>query len=231
MDGRVLTKLEEWQRKAGAPPELVEFYHRLLLRQAKAEERLGLPGVALTGEAASERLGRGLPLIRPDDLELDWSLLREVFGEVVAAFADCPTLFGTVPGNLIGPGTSHLLLEEAVRAWFKGERLPEAIVAGGISEHLLEVMIQGTLKPFLAGYSKALLGYVEQESWRRGYCPICGGNPDYAYLDKELGARWLLCHRCDTGWLFQRLQCPYCGSQDQNALAYYTDEFVPPLCL
>jgi len=69
-----------------------------------------------------------------------------------------------------------------------------------------------------------LLPEVDQERWRRQYCPVCGGPPDFAYLDKDAGARWLLCSRCDAEWLFQRLQCPYCGSQDQSALAYFTDD-------
>ena len=33
-----------------------------------------------------------------------------------------------------------------------------------------------------------------------------------------------LCSRCDAEWLFQRLECPSCGSQDQKTLAYYTDD-------
>jgi len=45
-----------------------------------------------------------------------------------------------------------------------------------------------------------------------------------AYLDRENGVRWLLCSRCDATWLFQRLECPYCGIQNQNALAYFTNE-------
>lgn len=53
---------------------------------------------------------------------------------------------------------------------------------------------------------------------------ICGGSTDFAFLDRENGARWLLCARCDTEWRFQRLQCPYCGTQDQNALSYFTAE-------
>ena len=65
---------------------------------------------------------------------------------------------------------------------------------------------------------------VDQENWRRGFCPVCGGNPDIAFLDTERGARWLVCSRCDAEWVFQRLQCPYCGCTDQNALAYFTDD-------
>ena len=33
-----------------------------------------------------------------------------------------------------------------------------------------------------------------------------------------------MCSKCAAEWLFQRLECPYCGTQDQNTLAYFTDD-------
>ncbi len=45
-----------------------------------------------------------------------------------------------------------------------------------------------------------------------------------AFLEKEVGARWLLCSRCDTEWLFQRLECPYCGTNEPNALSFFPDD-------
>ena len=33
----------------------------------------------------------------------------------------------------------------------------------------------------------------------------------------------MLCSRCDAQWLFQRLECPYCGTQRQDALSYFTE--------
>jgi FdhE protein len=65
---------------------------------------------------------------------------------------------------------------------------------------------------------------VNQDSWRQRICPICGGKPDFAFLNKETGARWLICFRCDADWLFFHIECPFCGNQDQNSLAYLTDE-------
>ena len=80
------------------------------------------------------------------------------------------------------------------------------------------------MRPFLTSHAETLTSSIDQERWRRKYCPICGGSPDFAFLDKERGSRWLLCSRCDTEWIFQRLECPYCGTQDQKALAYLTDD-------
>ena len=93
-----------------------------------------------------------------------------------------------------------------------------------MDEHLLGDLLQATLKPFLSGYRKVLLPLVEQEEWRRGYCPVCGGSPDFSILDKERGSRWLICSRCDAQWVFQRLKCPYCGTEDQTKLAYFTND-------
>ena len=76
---------------------------------------------------------------------------------------------------------------------------------------------------FLAAHSEALSELVAQELWRRKSCPICGGVADFAFLEKEQGARWLMCSRCSMEWLFQRIQCPYCGTQKHQSLAYRTN--------
>lgn len=221
----IISHLEEKESKEGTLPQLLKFYQRLLRVQSGVEQKLAsLLEPGLGSEVIHERIERGLPLIRFDELALDWSLLGDTFTEVTALFADYPELFGELPKRLREPGAGQLLTRKAVKAWFEGAKLPIALAADDVNEHLLATIIQATLKPFLVSHAKTLLGFVDQERWRRGYCPICGGSPDLAFLDEEHGARWLLCHRCDTGWLFQRLECPYCGNQDQNALAYFTDD-------
>ena len=80
------------------------------------------------------------------------------------------------------------------------------------------------MRPFLAAASEALSPLVVPELWRRHRCPICGGQPDLAFLEREAGARWLVCGRCDASWLFQRLQCPHCQNQDNHTLGYFTSE-------
>jgi FdhE protein len=88
----------------------------------------------------------------------------------------------------------------------------------------LGAIFAAAVKPFLSREAVALSRLLDMETWRRGYCPICGGNPDFSYLAKDTSARWLVCARCDTEWLFQRLQCPYCESYDQNKLSFFTND-------
>jgi len=224
-NNEVLKRLEGEGERKGLPPRLLEFYQRLFRIQSGAEKRIGVVKPELNKEIINSRLERGSPLLKFGDLVLDWSLIKDIFTEVTAAFSEFPDLFGELPKSLREPKFHPSLPKKVARAWFERASLPATMPVDDINEYLLlDAVIHATLRPFLVSHSKALLNLVEQERWRRRYCPICGGAPDFAFLDKERGARWLLCSRCDTEWLFQRLECPYCGNQDMDTLAYFTDD-------
>ena len=223
-DSKILERLNGWEVKEGSLPKPLQFYRGLLCIQSEAKSRVGVPKLGLSEEAISNRIRRGAPLLEFDDLSIDWSLLQNIFEEVTALFTSYSEALGEVPKNLEDTSSCLALLKEATKAWFEGAQLPPRTRVSGVNEALLELMIHAALRPFLITHCEALLSFVNQEQWRRGYCPICGGNPDFAFLDKERGARWLLCSRCNAEWLFQRLECPYCSIQDQGALAYFTDD-------
>ena len=224
-DDEILKRLEEEGRKRGLPSRFLDFYDRLFRIQSRTEQSIGVVKPSLKKKVINDRIENGFPLIGFDELILDWSLLKSVLAEVIDTFAVYPDLIGELPGSIRELESNQSLLKEVTRAWFEKSKLPFTITINDANEYLLlEAIVHATLKPFLVSHSKALVSFIEQEHWRRQYCPICGGSPDFAFLDKERGSRWLLCSRCDTEWLFQRLQCPYCGTQDQSALAYLTDD-------
>ena len=217
---KIIKRLSELEKGEGGLPLLLQFYHGLFLVQAAARRRIGAPRHGLTGEAIRERLQRGAPLLGVDDLNLDPALVRELFVKVRGVFSGYPGLFGDIPAK---PETGHAITGEAIKAWFDGGELPRS-AQDGVGETTMRAMIHFTIKPLLTAYAESFAPSIEPEQWRRRYCPVCGGIPDMAFLDKERGARWLLCSRCDYAWLFHRLQCPGCGTQDQNALAFFTDD-------
>jgi FdhE protein len=221
----LIRHLEERERKEGKLPRVLEFYLKLLRVQDRIEQKLAprlQPG--LDREAIKRRIERGAQLIAFDELALDWPLLRETFAEIVAIFADYADLFSAHSESLRELKADAIVTEETVKAWFEKQRLRAKLSARGADKAILSAILHATIKPFLVSHAETLIDSIDQERWRRGYCPICGGSPDFAFLDKERGTRWLACSRCDTEWVFQRLQCPYCGTQDQNALAYFTDD-------
>ena len=221
----IIRFLEEKERKEGTLPKLLEFYRKLLRVQSQVEKKLASrlePG--LSRDAISKRINNGVPLISFDELALDWQLLVNTFNEVINLFADYAEIFKSHYDRLAELKADALLTRPVLKHWFEKQKLPSRISAKDADNKLINSIIHATIKPFLVSHAKILRDSIDQERWRRSYCPICGGSPDFASLDAERGSRWLLCSRCDTEWLFQRLQCPYCNNQDQNDLSYFTDD-------
>jgi formate dehydrogenase maturation protein FdhE len=218
---RILRKIQEWQEKEGALPQALELYRDLLLVQVEAKTNVSLARPQSSRAEVSAMLRGGVPLVGWGALSIDWPAFQKLFqasSDVISEYTD--------PEQKKSKDTAFNvpLLQEIARAWYEGASLSPWAEEHGIAEDLLAAAIHCATKPFLTVQAEALAGLVDQEQWRRGYCPVCGGKPDFAFLDKERGARWLLCSRCDTEWLFQRLECPYCGTNDQNNLAFFTDD-------
>jgi len=182
-EAKILQKLEEQKKEEGTLPQLLEFYQRLLQIQSRVGRRIDAPNPSSYGGAVKRRLARGKPLMKFDELALDWSLLRDTFKDIAVLFADYEELFGSIPGEIIESNPSRVLTKRVVTAWFKGSELPSTTVNKNVSEALFKSLIHASLKPFLMSYSTVLIKTVDQENWRRGCCPVCGGNPDIAFLD------------------------------------------------
>ncbi len=221
---KIISRLKE-EKKRGLSPRFFDFLEKLFGIQADVEKKIGKIKPGLKKDDIYKRQQNGMPLIGYTDLVLDWPLLNETFTRIKALFVEYSDLFGGIQDSEKIPDTQQQLSREIVRTWFNEDRLPADTVTKNTDEYLLlDTQIQATMKPFLASHTRALIDSVKQEEWRRLRCPICGGKPDIAYLDKERGSRWLVCCRCDTEWIYQRLQCPYCASEEQKDLAYFTDD-------
>ena len=209
-DSRILEQLNDWEQDT--PPGPIQLYIRLMRLQINGRQGISVPEPALLAETVAERLSRHQPLLTFDDLDIDWDkfekLLREALS-VIGDYLDSVDATGDIP------------VKEAAGAWYDGRPLPKT----GLDVETLAVALHTAMKPYLKAYSESLLPEVDQKQWRRGCCPVCGSKPNFAFLSKEQeGARWLICPRCDARWLFQRLECPFCGNKEQAKLSYLTDD-------
>jgi hypothetical protein len=89
---------------------------------------------------------------------------------------------------------------------------------------LAEIAADMALAPYLAWTAEQVLPHLDQEQWKRGHCPVCGGSPDLAFLDGEAGARRLACSRCNSQWRYARIGCPFCGANDPDQIVYYPSD-------
>ncbi len=220
----IIKKLKEQEKAEGKLPALLEFYKELLEIQNRVGQKTGLPNPVFTSEAVKAHALAGKPLVGFAELAIDWMLLRQTYKEVTALFHQYQELFGALPEEITALTPGRIINKRTVRAWYRGQPIVLATPITDNTQTLLGAIFSAAVKPFLVREATALSGQLELEMWRRGYCPICGGNPDFSYLAKDTSARWLICARCDTEWLFQRLQCPYCENYDQNKLSFFTND-------
>jgi hypothetical protein len=220
---KIFAILQKQEKEEGKLPLLLEFYQALLKTQDRARASMGMLEPTISAEAIKSRLSHGQPLVKFDELALDWPSLRKIFVEVTTVFGQYPQLFGEMPSRLTKDNAGKLLTKKAVKAWYNGKPLPPTLLEG-INENLMLTVIQSTLHPFLAAHAEALTDAIKPDSWHKNFCPVCGGMPDIAYMEKTVGARRLLCSRCDAEWQFHRIECPYCLNKEQTTLSFLTDE-------
>jgi FdhE protein len=77
-------------------------------------------------------------------------------------------------------------------------------------------------------YAEKLKQKVDQESWIKGECPVCGSHPAMDKLLRDDGKRMLRCSLCGTEWYFKRIMCPFCSNEDHNSLRYFVVEEETP---
>jgi FdhE protein len=211
--------LEEWAGQPAHSSRFLDFYNQLLEIQAEAEVKFIPPDFTLSKTEISQRLYDGKPLINFAEFVFDRNLANITFRRIVALFNSYPEIMGAA-----SPALTNVDLDIWIKQWLENEDWSKGITEEGIDHLLLTTLLNQTLKPFLIGYSQLLKDKFEQERWRRSYCPVCGGKPEFAYLEKNIGARYLLCSRCTTEWLYQRMECPYCRNNDHEKLSYLVSD-------
>ncbi|BAF59874.1 MAG: formate dehydrogenase accessory protein FdhE [Pelotomaculum sp.] len=74
----------------------------------------------------------------------------------------------------------------------------------------LGFLLNHTVKLFMRQYALNAHSLYDSEHWLKSSCPVCGGRPTLALLEKDTGKRLLYCGMCEVKWRFQRLGCPFC---------------------
>jgi len=217
--------LQEVRRQADKRPELadtIELHCELLEAQARAQVSPGR--AALSGEEASARLQQGDPLLSPEALGVDGRTLAGLCDQIGLIVAERrPELAETLAKIRAWLGERRQQIEALAGEYLREGRVRQGEEAG-LDGKLLAFILNNALRPFLRVQAQALGLSVDDSVWYRGRCPICGGEPDLAALERESGRRRLLCSRCDSEWTFQRVGCPFCGNEEPRQLAYYPSE-------
>ena len=218
-DQLILQRLAEAEAKN---PDLRDYYafHQRLFRLL-GETRTSIAGTLelVDQEALDARTLQGRPLLSFDQLPID----AEGFAALATTLA--ATLADYEPALVEDPmPTDTVEWISLAENRFKERQAEVTEVAAETMVNLAQLATDHALRPYLEWAAEQVLPHVNQERWKQGYCPVCGGAPDLALLEEESGARHLVCSRCNSQWLYRRLGCPFCDTTDHTKISYYPSD-------
>lgn len=191
--------------------------------------RVATAAVALSSEDIATRVATGKPLLDFDRLPIDWNEARLLFRQVTDILRRHDAIDAAATARLHEVGRTADL-HDLARQWFDKGRTDAGI-------EMLDDVLAWSLRPFLARSAEILSqrsgfdatngparGGSPFGAWKRGVCPVCAGEPDFACI-LLTGERVLICGRCQTRWPTEPFACPFCGeSQKQRITSFATPD-------
>src|SRR4030095_1045701 len=163
------------------------------------------------------------PVLQFKDIPIDWSDFRLM----VRQTADILKRFETLESpeyDQIQALARDGQIEAVVSSWYDSAAMTPARRKSDPrtpEKELLDQVLLLSMRPFLARCAEALLPRIELSEWRQPCCPLCGGEPEFAYINPA-AERLLICGRCTGQWRYAPLACPYCENGDRSRITSFT---------
>jgi FdhE protein len=223
---RIIKQLTEVAEKYPDMAGFCAFHQKLLRLQSAAKAEIQATLELADERALKARSRRGLLLISFDQLPIEAERFARLATDLAAVLVEQdPDLVGQ---PLTDEATAWLAL--AQKRFEEGQATAtEPSGDDGADEVepepvLADLAADLALQPYLQWAADQVLPHIEQEWWKRRYCPVCGGPPDFSVLEEAAGARHLICSRCNCEWHFRRLGCTFCDNSDYSKLVYYPSD-------
>ncbi len=214
----------------------IDLQIALLQLQHRVQSRLALPWFDVDQAWLGQQLEQGQPFLRFEDIPLDWTDVRLMFRQTADILLRHDTIETPVHARLQALARDGHALEPAIERWYNERAAPEKLTEEeggkktqrpdaaealkGIDPDTMDQVTTLALRPFLEKCSDVLQQRLDFSAWKRSYCPICGGAPEFAVITPS-GDRHLLCSRCSGRWIFAPLTCPFCHNDDRSLITSF----------
>ena len=210
--------------------ELAPFLdHTVDVLQAQRQAKLAirLPESHLDIERGLQRMADGAPFLEVRDVYMDWPCFDELLNRLSSL------------GRQRDQGESAERwprIDGLSEAWHRElqlgvladpARIETASLDAGMDLAVLTYLAGQTFVPFLETHAERIEEHLCSVPWLRGSCPVCGGEPLIGMLETESGSKQLQCCLCRTQYRAKRVECPFCGNDDQDTLRFFYDEEDP----
>jgi hypothetical protein len=203
--------------------ELIEHIRRI-------QSRIPLPWFELNSAAVAKHNADGRPIVRFEDIPLELTDLRLLVRQTADVLRRHGALDDADYAEIQHIGRDMKLLAVA-SAWYRRAAERGATVSaalGGVSPNqsaqdsptgMLDQVLGLAMRPFLSRCAE-VLQRADLSAWTHGFCPLCGGEPDFAVITPA-AERHLICGRCSLHWNFASLTCPHCNNSDRGRITSF----------
>jgi Protein involved in formate dehydrogenase formation len=210
-------------------PELgdaVDLHIALLALQRRVQTRVPTTWVEVAPEWLKRQHEAGKPLLRFEDIALDWTDFRLVFRQTADVLRRFDALDPADYQAIQAMSRDGHALEPLVVRWFNATAAPDSGIAPDPSKppasaEALDQVMALAMRPFLERCADVVQQRADFSTWTHAHCPLCGGEPEFAVLTSA-GERVLICGRCTGRWRFDDTACPFCGNTDRSRLPSFS---------
>jgi len=219
-ESREIVELRELKNLQPDLASAADMQIELLSAQRRVQSRVPLPA-GVFDRRKPDRQERK-PILQFKDLPIDWSDFRLMIRQT----ADILKRFETLDGpeyDRIQSLARDGQIEAVVSSWYEAVMAPARRKSDPRTheKELLDQVLLLAMRPFLARCAEALLPKIELGDWGQPCCPLCGGEPEFAYINPA-AERLLICGRCMGQWRYDAITCPYCDNNDRTRITSFT---------
>lgn len=218
-----LQRLQELRKRRPQYVEIYDFYNGLCRFMQQQDDWISYaPDFSLW----EQHRQNGFPLLTSEALQVSPEEAKQFFGALIDTLVKLGREGDTELGIIAGAiDNNRISIETMVIACLEKDRAPFEMLAEELSvpAALLEYVCSTALSFSLQRWQD-IASPLPLDTWREGYCPVCGGVPLMGELAGEEGEKRLHCSLCATRWNVTRLKCSYCGNAETDSLEYFTAE-------
>jgi FdhE protein len=224
---RIIRRINDIEKKRPNYKDILSFFKYIIREQYKIKPLIKVEPVDINEETAKHHLREGFSLIDKKDIKLDMDSATTLFKKMCRGLQR-KNVNIAVEAKKISQAVrkKEVDLQELFSRVFDRDTGYVDFIANkaGVHKWLLNFLAESSIKSSMETYADMLGGYVDQESWWKGYCPVCGSQPERGELRIDAGERFLECSACSFKWRFKRVVCPFCGNEDNKKLRYFNTE-------
>lgn len=235
---REIVELREIKAEHPELADAIDMQIELTQLQRRVQSRVPLPWIEFDVEWQKTEHRAGRPLLRFEEIPIDWTDVRLMFRQTAEILYRRGTLDEADHQRLQAIARDGNTLEPLIVRWYRTTGRAASAGAAGVSatspdsnaaaepdaqpsaSGVFNDVIVLAMRPFLTRAAEAMLPRMDLSEWRRSYCPICGGEPELATITPAAD-RMLVCGRCMAQWPFHPHACPYCDNEDRARITSF----------